>query len=91
MPSTHVCPRDKNGKVEQELRVVRNRRRRSPLIQGTKMTCPRCKRLYDILAYEQLMTIPEYDEETTPIYKCPNSHCRWLFAPAERPELILDT
>lgn len=55
------------------------------------MTCPRCKRRFDILAFERLMTIEEYDDETTPIYKCPNSHCRWLFAPADKPEQIVGT
>jgi len=45
------------------------------------MTCPRCKRSHDILAYEPLMQIEAFVEETTPIYKCPK--CRWIFAPSE--------
>ncbi len=45
------------------------------------MTCPRCKKGYDILAYVPLRMIEEFEEETTPIYKCPG--CRWIFAPAD--------
>lgn len=45
------------------------------------MRCPRCKKLRDILAFEQMETNEEFEEETVPCYKCPN--CRWIFAPAE--------
>lgn len=45
------------------------------------MTCPRCKKAHDVLAYQALMIIEEYQDETHPIYKCPA--CRWLFSPAE--------
>ena len=49
------------------------------------MTCPRCKKGSDILAYVPLRMIEEYSEETTPVYKCPQ--CRWIFAPAD--DLVL--
>jgi rubredoxin len=52
------------------------------LIEGQNMTCPRCRRSKDILAYERLMEIDTFVEETTAIYKCPS--CRWVFAPADR-------
>jgi len=45
------------------------------------MTCPRCKNAHDVLQYMALMMIEEYEDETHPIYKCPQ--CRWLFSPAE--------
>jgi rubredoxin len=44
------------------------------------MTCPRCKKDHDILQYIRLETSPEFELETTPVYKCPT--CKWLFAPA---------
>lgn len=56
------------------------RRKREPLIRGTKMICPRCKVEHNILAYVPLMEIEEFQEETNPIYKCPT--CRWMFSPA---------
>lgn len=56
-------------------------RRKSPLISGRFMTCPRCKNAHDVLQYMALMMIEEYEDETHPIYKCPQ--CRWLFSPAE--------
>lgn len=56
------------------------RRKRIPLIEGTKMRCPRCKAQHNILAYVPLMEIEEFQEETNPIYKCPS--CRWMFSPA---------
>lgn len=56
------------------------RRNRTPLIEGTKMRCPRCKTQHNILAYVPLMEIEEFQEETNPIYKCPS--CRWMFSPA---------
>lgn len=47
------------------------------------MTCPRCKKDHDVLAYTPLMLIEEFEQETHPIYKCPS--CRWVFAPADPP------
>lgn len=44
------------------------------------MTCPRCKKDYDILRYVPLMQIQEFAGETNPIYKCPV--CRWIFSPS---------
>lgn len=44
------------------------------------MTCPRCKREHDVLQYIRLEESPEFDLETTPVYKCPS--CKWIFAPA---------
>jgi hypothetical protein len=49
------------------------------------MTCPRCKGEHDVLAYDSLMQIEEYAEETAPVYKCPS--CRWIFSPSERIQL----
>jgi hypothetical protein len=45
------------------------------------MTCPRCKKASDLLAFVPLRMIEEFSEETTPVYKCPS--CRWIFAPAD--------
>jgi hypothetical protein len=45
------------------------------------MTCPRCKKDSDLLAFVPLRMIEEFSEETTPVYKCPS--CRWIFAPAD--------
>lgn len=56
------------------------RRNREPLIEGTKMRCPRCKQLNNILSYIPMMEIEEFATETNPIYKCGN--CRWMFSPA---------
>lgn len=66
---------------------TRNRQKR-PLIEGTKMRCPRCKRLHDVLAYVPLLMVEEFSEETTPVYKCPA--CLWVFAPIERITLTLE-
>jgi hypothetical protein len=59
------------------------------LINGHKMTCPRCKKEHDILQYKRLEEIEEFSLETTAVYKCPV--CRWLFAPAgEMPHEIYE-
>jgi hypothetical protein len=58
------------------------KRRTQPLFEGTKLRCPRCKDLHNLLAYVPLMEIEEYQEDTVPIYKCPS--CRWMFALAPR-------
>jgi len=46
------------------------------------MVCPRCKKEHDLLLYVPLRMIEEFEQETTPVYKCPS--CRWIFAPADR-------
>ncbi len=56
-------------------------REKSKLINGRNMTCPRCKKQHDILQYTVMIESPEFQHETTPIYKCPS--CKWLFAPAD--------
>lgn len=50
------------------------------LIQGRRMTCPRCKNAHDILQYVPMQQIEEFAAETNPIYKCPT--CRWIFSPS---------
>lgn len=54
---------------------------RRPMIVGTKMRCPRCKGLHNLLQYVPLMQIEEFESETNTIYKCPS--CRWIFSPSE--------
>ena len=58
---------------------------RRHLIQGRQMTCPRCKVSRDILDFQRLEEIEEFEPDTTPIYKCPKPRggCSWVFAPAE--------
>lgn len=56
-------------------------RKSKRLINGRLMTCPRCKKEYDLLQFQRLMMIEEFARETTPIYKCIG--CKWLFAPAD--------
>jgi uncharacterized C2H2 Zn-finger protein len=51
------------------------------LVNGRLMSCPRCKKPFDVLAFIPLMMVEEYAADTTPVYKCPA--CRWVFAPAE--------
>lgn len=53
---------------------------RKKLIDGHRMTCPRCKNPHDILQYTRMQTVEEYELELTPIYKCPS--CKFMFAPA---------
>lgn len=53
---------------------------RQTLIVGTKMRCPRCKNLHDILDYRPMAQIEEFASETNAVYKCPS--CRWIFSPA---------
>jgi len=48
------------------------------LINGRMMTCPRCKRVCDILQYKCLEQIEDFLHETVPVYKCPS--CKWLFS-----------
>lgn len=64
---------------------------RKRLINGRKMTCPRCKEERDILAFMRMEEIVEYEHETTPIYKCPRKYggCGWQFAPSEH--AVLDS
>jgi len=54
------------------------------------MRCPRCKQVFNILAFRQLEIPTEFEEELTPIYKCSKgakskdgrNGCNFLFAPA---------
>lgn len=67
------------------------RDQRIPLIEGTQMRCPRCRRLFNILQYQRLEIPVQFELELTPIYKCPRhvtnqdgEHgCGYLFAPAD--------
>lgn len=69
--------------ISDELDLEHVLRRKSaqqkPLMSGTRMVCPRCKRPQDILTFIPLALIEEYSAQTVTIYKC--SLCRWLFAP----------
>jgi DNA-directed RNA polymerase subunit M/transcription elongation factor TFIIS len=58
------------------------KRQQKPLIRGTKMVCPRCKKEHNVLHFVPLLQIEEFAEDTTPIVKCPS--CKWLFAPSFR-------
>lgn len=53
------------------------------LINGTRMTCPRCRASNDVLRFVPLEQVDEFQGETAPIYKCPE--CRHLFAPIQEP------
>lgn len=57
------------------------RRRRPSLVDGHKMTCPRCREQQDILAFVPMQQISEFASETNAIYKCPS--CRWIFSPID--------
>ena len=48
------------------------------LLNGRLLTCPRCKKDFDLLQYNRLMESPEFQEQTNPVYKCPG--CRWIFS-----------
>jgi hypothetical protein len=50
------------------------------------MRCPRCRRENDILAYQRLEQPVEFEDDTTPVYKCPKriGGCGFIFAPSER-------
>lgn len=56
-------------------------RERTPLIQGTDMICPRCKKPHNILAYIPMEQIEEFKNETNAVYRCPS--CRWVFSPTD--------
>ena len=60
--------------------VVKDTTSKPSLIEGRRMTCPRCKGSHDILQYVPMQQVQEYATETNPIYKCPT--CRWIFSPA---------
>lgn len=64
------------------MRPVPNTKRREPISDGRRMTCPRCKKKHDILAYVPLKMMESFAEECAAIYKCPS--CRWLFAPVDK-------
>lgn len=48
------------------------------LINGRLLKCPRCRKDFDILQFNRLMEIPQFQEQTNPVYKCPG--CRWIFS-----------
>ena len=48
------------------------------LINGRLLKCPRCKKDFDVLQYNRLIEIPEFQSQTNPVYKCPG--CRWIFS-----------
>jgi uncharacterized Zn finger protein len=60
--------------------VAPDAKRRERLIDGRYMTCPRCREKQDILRFIPMGIIEEFQDETNPIYKCPE--CRWVFSPA---------
>jgi len=55
------------------------------------MRCPRCSRLFNILQFKRLEIPTEFEDNLTPVYKCPKGErnsdgehgCGFLFAPAE--------
>lgn len=67
--------------------VITDAKRRTPLIDGRNMLCPRCRRKNDILRYVPMGMIDEFADETNPIYKCPE--CRWIFSPALTPDELM--
>ena len=50
------------------------------------MICPRCKKYQDVLTFEPMKHIEEFDEQTVQILKC--SLCHWVFAP--KPDQLPD-
>lgn len=64
------------------------------------MECPKCHRVFNLLAFKRL-EIPEgYEDELTPVYRCPRDGkavapdewvdrggCGFIFAPAEYPSI----
>jgi hypothetical protein len=48
-------------------------------VVGTRMHCPRCMRLQNVIAYRPLQTADNFVAEQANILKCPT--CGWLFAP----------
>lgn len=55
------------------------------------MQCPRCRQVFDILAFERMAEVEAFQHETNPIYKCSKkavslegkTGCSWIFSPAE--------
>lgn len=70
---------------------VTDAKQREPLIVGSKMRCPRCKELRQILQYKPMETIVAFEEELNPIYKCrpvnPSEAswkgCGFIFSPSD--------
>lgn len=48
------------------------------LINGRLLKCPRCRKDFDVLQFNRLMEIEEFQSQTNPVYKCPG--CRWIFS-----------
>lgn len=49
------------------------------IVTQNGMTCPRCEKSQDLLAFIRLAQANEDKYLTAPIYKCPE--CRFVFAP----------
>lgn len=74
--------RDNNAEGDTAF-IVRSAR----LINGTRMTCPRCLGDNDILRFVPLEQSTQFQDETVPIYKCPD--CRHLFAPLAVDDVVV--
>ena len=61
-------------------------REQKNILNGRYLTCPRCKKQHDVLQYNRLMEIEEYQSQTNPVYKCPS--CKWIFSLSDN--LIFD-
>lgn len=62
---------------------VQETNKRPRLINGTQMTCPRCRVSRDILDFQRMEDEPEFAHELAIIYKCPRQRggCGFFFAP----------
>jgi hypothetical protein len=49
------------------------------------MTCPRCEKQFDILAFQRMEDSEKYAHELAPIFKCPRQFdgCGFFFAPSD--------
>lgn len=60
------------------------------------MVCPHCERVFDILSFKRLETPEGWEDDLTPVYRCPKNAralapegyegtggCGYIFAPAE--------
>jgi len=85
------CVASGNRSVVTTVVADAKRRGRQPLIKGTNMVCPRCRREFNILQFKRLEIPVEFESDLTPVYKCPRAAtnakgehgCGYLFAPAE--------
>jgi hypothetical protein len=51
-----------------------------PLIEGTKLRCPACENVADILAYTPMKVSMKYEDQVVVPLKCPEPNCRHIFA-----------